>query len=141
VILESCPTKILLPNPEALNPATGELYRKLGLSNRQIEIVASAVPKRHYYYLSPMGRRLFDLAIEPVAIAFTGAGSKEEILTAKQMRQEHGRYWPRHWLRDRGLDDWSECWRELAANELNTEPPHRPQILSEASTCNGDTSI
>jgi hypothetical protein len=25
VILESCPTKILLPNPEALNPATGEL--------------------------------------------------------------------------------------------------------------------
>ena len=40
VILESCPTKILLPNPEALNPATGELYRKLGLSNRQIEIVA-----------------------------------------------------------------------------------------------------
>ena len=141
VILESCPTKILLPNPEALNPATGELYRKLGLSNRQIEIVASAVPKRHYYYLSPMGRRLFDLSVEPVAIAFTGAGSKEEILTAKRMRQEHGRHWPEHWLRDRGLDDWSECWRKLAADELNTEPPHRPQILSEASTCNGDTSI
>ena len=141
VILESCPTKILLPNPEALNPGTGELYRKLGLSNRQIEIVASAVPKRHYYYLSPMGRRLFDLSVEPVAMAFTGAGSKEEILTAKRMRQEHGRHWPEHWLRNRGLDDWSDYWRKLAADDLNTEPPHRPQILSEASTCNGDTSV
>src|SRR5712692_1885954 len=140
VILESCPTKILLPNPEALNPATRELYRKLGLSNRQIEIVACAVPKRHYYYLSPMGRRLFDLSVEPVAIAFTGAGSKEEILTAKRMLQQHGRHWPEHWLRNRGLDDWSDYWRKLAANDLNTEPPYRPQILSEATTCNDDTS-
>jgi type IV secretion system protein TrbE len=141
VILESCPTKILLPNPEALNPATGELYRKLGLSNRQIEIVASAVPKRHYYYLSPMGRRLFDLAVEPVAMAFTGAGSKEEILSAKQMRQEHGRYWPGHWLRDRGLDAWSDHWRKLDTDDLNTEPAYRRQISSEVIACNGATSV
>jgi type IV secretion system protein VirB4 len=79
VILESCPTKILLPNPEALNPATGALYRKLGLSERQIEIISSAVPKRHYYYVSPLGRRLFDLSIDHLTGAFTGAGSKGVI--------------------------------------------------------------
>jgi type IV secretion system protein TrbE len=73
VILESCPTKILLPNPEARNPATTELYRKFGLTNRQIEIIADAVPKRHYYYVSPLGRRLFNLSIEPATLAFIGA--------------------------------------------------------------------
>lgn len=121
VILESCPTKILLPNPEALNPATGELYRKLGLTDRQIEIVATAVPKRHYYYISPIGRRLFDLSVEPVALAFTGAGSKEEILTAKRMRQEHGNRWPEEWLRNRGLEEWSEYWRKLADCDPQTQ--------------------
>src|SRR5690348_985584 len=114
VILESCPTKILLPNPEAVNPATGELYRKLGLTQRQIEIVASSLPKRHYYYLSPMGRRLFDLSVGPAALAFTGAGSKEDILTAKRMRQAHGRRWPEHWLNSRGLNEWSNYWTKLA---------------------------
>ena len=62
VILESRPTKILLPNPEAQNPVTAELYRKFGLTSRQIEMLAFAVPKRQYYYVSPAGRRLFDLS-------------------------------------------------------------------------------
>jgi type IV secretion system protein TrbE len=141
VILESCPTKILLPNPEALNPATGELYRKFGLTNRQIEIVASAVPKRHYYYLSPTGRRLFDLSVEPVALAFTGAGSKDEILTAKRMSQEHGRAWPGEWLRTRGLDDWSDYWRKLAADSKPTTPTTNRSHSAEAIPCGAAMSV
>ena len=35
VILESCPTKLYLPNAEARNPQTRELYRKFGLSDRR----------------------------------------------------------------------------------------------------------
>src|SRR5579862_9203699 len=120
VILESCPTKILLPNPEALNPATSELYRKLALSDRQIEIIAGAVPKRHYYYVSSEGRRLFDLSLEPGALAFIGAGSKEEILNAKQMLKDHGQSWPREWLKNRALDDWSEYWGKLASRQRPT---------------------
>jgi type IV secretion system protein TrbE len=141
VILESCPTKVLLPNPEALNPATGELYRKLGLTNRQIEIVASAVPKRHYYYLSPMGRRLFDLSVEPVALAFTGAGSKEEILRAKRMRQEYGSAWPAEWLRSRGLDDWSDYWRKLATAPESTSPTTNRNHSAEALACDATMSV
>ena len=139
VILESCPTKILLPNPEALNPATSELYRKLGLSDRQIEIVASAVPKRHYYYLSPLGRRLFDLLVEPATMSFIGAGSKEEILTAKRLLRDHGPSWPEYWLRDRGLDDWSTYWKSLAAERQATSVTNSKQT-SEAIQCANVTS-
>ena len=37
VILESCPTKLYLPNPEAENAATRDMYRRFGLNDRQIE--------------------------------------------------------------------------------------------------------
>ena len=38
LILESCPTKIYLPNAEARSPATAELYRKFGLTERRDRI-------------------------------------------------------------------------------------------------------
>ena len=90
VILESCPTKLYLPNAEAQNPQTRELYRKFGLSDRQIDIIAEATPKRDYYYVSPLGRRLFQFALGPAALAFIGAGSKEDVLAARRMIAEHG---------------------------------------------------
>ena len=108
VILESCPTKVLLPNPEAQNPATGELYLKFGLTERQIEIIATAVPKRQYYYLSPTGRRLFELGLGPATLAFIGAGSKADILEARKLIASHGRSWSVEWLRARGYIEWAE---------------------------------
>jgi type IV secretion system protein TrbE len=108
VILESCPTKLYLPNPEAKNAASREMYRRFGLTDRQIEIVAEATPKRHYYYVSPLGRRLFQFSLGPGALAFISAGSKSDILAARKMIEQHGDRWPVEWLRARGLDDWAE---------------------------------
>ena len=45
VLVESCPTKIYLPNLSALQEAQVEMYRSLGLNMRQIEIIAKATPK------------------------------------------------------------------------------------------------
>ena len=111
VILESCPTKILLPNPEAQNPVTADLYRKFGLTSRQIEMLSLAVPKRQYYYLSSAGRRLFDLALGEATLAFIGSGSKPDILQAHQLIAKHGDRWAGEWLRLRGLNDWAEYWK------------------------------
>ena len=108
VILESCPTKLYLPNAEARSPQTRELYRKFGLSDRQIDIIAEAAPKRDYYYVSPLGRRLFQFALGPAALAFVGAGSKEDVLTARRLIAEHGERWPIAWLHSRGLDEWAD---------------------------------
>ena len=104
IITESCPTKIFLPNPQAKTVLNSEVYRALGLTERQVEIIAAAVPKHHYYYTSPLGSRLVDLEIGPVAMSFIGASSKEDLASINKLIEAHGEYWPTHWLKARGVD-------------------------------------
>ena len=78
LLLESCPTKIFLSNPEARSSHSSAQYRALGLTSRQIELIAGAVPKRHYYVVSPLGRRLIELALGPVALSFVGVSGSED---------------------------------------------------------------
>src|SRR5260370_7687071 len=54
VILESCPTKIYLPNPEARNPNTREFYHRFCLTPRQIAIIPDAIPKRPSSHAPPL---------------------------------------------------------------------------------------
>lgn len=111
-IVESCPTKIWLPNPDAASPALAPTYAALGLTPRQTVIIASAVPKRHYYYTSPQGRRLFDLDLDKIALSFVGAGSKEEIRMARSLREQYGDVWPAAWLHARGLTNAASAWMQ-----------------------------
>ncbi len=59
-IVESCPTRIFLPNERAFEPQIAAIYHRFGLNDRQLEIVARATPKRDYYCQSRRGNRLFD---------------------------------------------------------------------------------
>jgi type IV secretion system protein VirB4 len=104
VILESTATKIFLPNVYARDDETAVLYRRMGLNPRQIEILATARPKAEYYYVSEQGRRLFDLALGPLALSFVGATDKESLATIAQLSRVHGDDWIHHWLGDRRLD-------------------------------------
>ena len=61
------------------HPGPRDLYAAMGLNETQIEIIRTATKKRHYYLVSPEGRRLFDLGLGPVALAFAGVSSKEQI--------------------------------------------------------------
>ncbi|HVH10943.1 MAG TPA: hypothetical protein VM736_14195, partial [Gemmatimonadales bacterium] len=72
-ILDSCVTKIYLPNPDAETATQAPLYRALGLNDREIAILALATPKRDYFFKSPRGSRLFDLGLGPVALSFLAA--------------------------------------------------------------------
>jgi type IV secretion system protein VirB4 len=109
-IIESCPTKILLPNPDAASPALASAYKALGLTAKQIDIIASATPKRHYYYMSPNGRRLFALDLGDTAMSFIGAGSKDDLRATRSLIAEHGERWPAAWLQARGLEDAARSW-------------------------------
>jgi type IV secretion system protein VirB4 len=71
-ILSACPTKIYLPNEEALTPKIAAAYAGFGLSETEISIIAQAQKKRDYYYRSVHGRRLFTLDLGPTALAFAG---------------------------------------------------------------------
>jgi type IV secretion/conjugal transfer VirB4 family ATPase len=103
-IIESCPTRLFLPNERAIEPQITAIYRRFGLNDRQIEILARATPKRDYYCQSRRGNRLLELGLGRVALAFTAASSKSDQADIKQILTEHGREgFVAAWLRHRGL--------------------------------------
>ena len=77
-LIESCPTRIFLPNDRAHEQRQTEIYRRFGLNDRQIEILALAQPKQDYYYTSPLGARLFDLGLGPIALSICASASPDD---------------------------------------------------------------
>ena len=104
-IIESCQTRILLPNERAIEPQITAIYRRFGLNDRQIEILARAMPKRDYYFQSRRGNRLFELGLSHVALALCAASSKTDQAAIASIVAEHGRddFLPA-WLRHHDLD-------------------------------------
>lgn len=104
-IIESCASRIFLPNPQATEPQIRTIYEGFGLNSRQIEIVATAEPKRDYYYQSRLGNRLFDLDLGPVALAFAGASTPQDQRDIDRVLRDVGAPgFAGGWLRHRGLD-------------------------------------
>lgn len=103
VLIESAATKIFLPNPNAREEEATSLYKRMQLNERQIDILATAVPKQQYYCVSTKGRRLYSLALDDYALAFVGASDKASIARIKQLESLHGADWPTHWLQERGV--------------------------------------
>lgn len=103
VIVESTATKIFLPNVYARDEDTAVLYRRMGLNARQIEVLATAIPKRHYYYVSEAGRRLYELALGPLALAFVGAADKDSVAAIRRLEARFGERWVHEWLAGKGL--------------------------------------
>lgn len=94
MLTESCPTKIVLPNPEARHPDQAAVYRTLGLNAREIDIIATATRKRDYYYKSTGGSRLFDLDLGPVALSLLtplpGLSVQESTARLTDLIQRYG---------------------------------------------------
>ena len=103
-IIESCPTRLFLPNERAIEPQITAIYRRFGLNDRQIEILARATPKRDYYCQSRRGNRLFELGLGEVALAFTAASSKVDQAAIADVCANEGRAaFAPDWLRRKGL--------------------------------------
>ena len=119
-IIESCPTRIFLPNERAAEPQIARVYERFGLNDRQIEILSRATPKRDYYCQSRRGNRLFELGLGEIALAFTAASSKSDQTCIAELFAAHGRDgFAAAWLRHRGLG-----W---AAELLSPVPPTSPE--------------
>jgi type IV secretion system protein VirB4 len=103
-IIESCPTRVLLPNDRAIEQQIMAIYRRFGLNDRQIEILARATPKRDYYCQSRRGNRLFELGLGEVALAFTAASSKtDQALIEQVLADSGGDRFVAGWLKARGV--------------------------------------
>ncbi|WP_419914664.1 conjugal transfer protein TrbE [Hoeflea sp.] len=105
-LIESCPSRIFLPNDRALEPQTQSVYQRFGLNSRQIELVARAMPKRDYYYQSQRGNRLFELGLGSIGLAFCATSSATDQKQIDAIQHEHGdgRAFANAWLRAKGLD-------------------------------------
>ena len=115
-IIESCPTRLFLPNERAIEPQITAIYRRFGLNDRQIEILARATPKRDYYCQSRRGNRLFELGLGEVALALTAASSKSDQALIERILAEHGREgFLAGWLPARGA-----AWAAGLIPDLNT---------------------
>lgn len=103
-IIESCPTRLFLPNLRAEEQGQAETYERFGLNARQIEIIARSTPKRDYYIQSGAGNRLFDLELGPVALAFCASGSKADQALMTETLAYHGHEsFAAEWLTAKGL--------------------------------------
>lgn len=119
-IIESCPTRVFLPNERAGEPQIARVYERFGFNGRQIEILSRATPKRDYYCQSRRGNRLFELGLGDVALAFTAASSKADQIQIGEILAAHGRDgFAAAWLRHRRL--------EWAAELLPPAPPDSRQ--------------
>ena len=116
-IIESCPTRIFLPNERAAEPQIAAIYERFGLNARQIEILSRATPKRDYYCQSRRGNRLFELGLGEVALAFAAASAKTDQLAIAEIIETHGAdAFAAEWLRHRGCAWAAELLPESASD-------------------------
>jgi len=121
-IIESCPTRLLLPNERAIEPQIMAIYRRFGLNDRQIEIIARATPKRDYYCQSRRGNRLFELGLSEVGLALVAASAKTDQSEIARTIAEHGREgFLGAWLRLRGAG-WAADLIPALTNLIPQEP-------------------
>ncbi|TPG18750.1 conjugal transfer protein TrbE [Sphingomonas koreensis] len=121
-IIESCPQRILLPNDRAIEPQSYSAYERFGLNERQIELVARATPKRHYYLQSARGNRLFELGLGPVALALCGASDPASQTRINALLAGHGADdFAARFLSDLGLD-----WAAALLTDFRT--PLTPEV-------------
>jgi type IV secretion/conjugal transfer VirB4 family ATPase len=121
-LIESCPSRIFLPSPQAPEPQLRGIYEGFGLNDRQIDIIARATPKRDYYYQSRLGVRLFDLGLGPIALSFAGASRPEDQRAMDQILADQGtQRFASAWLRYKGLG-----WAATLADQFSPSTEKSP---------------
>lgn len=84
-LIESCPSRVFLPNDRAFEPQIKKSYDALGLNERQLHIITNAINKCQYYFESPLGNALFDMQLTPLQLAFASHMPEEQQLELWQM--------------------------------------------------------
>lgn len=110
-IKQACSTRIFLPNPEAAD--TVKAYESLRLTKGQIDKLARLTKKRQYYYISEYGRRVFELNLGPVALAFCAQSNADRVSKIKELMEIDVELWPAAWLHYLGAEQEAAAWVTL----------------------------
>ncbi|WP_334151191.1 conjugal transfer protein TrbE [Hyphomicrobium sp.] len=132
-LIESCPTRIFLPNDRAREPQARAVYERFGLNERQIEILSVAAPKRDYYAQTARGNRLFELGLGPVALTLCGASSPDDQkLVDHCVQEDPASGFTTRFLTAKGLTwaaDLIQQWQPPA-----TPPPLQASVAARNTT-------
>ncbi len=102
MLIESCPVRFYLANPEASKPTIRAIYRQIGLEDTAIDQIAVMRPQRDAYYeLREVGQRPFSLPMSRFMLDALARNTAEdhrlmEEILAKEGREGFCAAWLRH---------------------------------------------
>ncbi|WP_349764094.1 hypothetical protein [Fusobacterium sp. SYSU M8D902] len=100
-LLESCPTKIYLTNPDLIPGSdTEQDYFSFGLNDVEIEMIRTAQAKRDYY-LKSEGGKMINLDLSKLELAYVGSSSPSDQKVCEKLYKEA-----------KDLDEFNKNWRE-----------------------------
>lgn len=113
----SIPTKICLPNAQALAPSVRPFYEELGMDESEIQGISTGQIRRDYFYHSLHGNRRFQLELSPVERLLCAASTLEELHVFDELRStvppdDLAAAWLRHW----GYDDAAATLTQLGGS-------------------------
>ena len=112
-IIESCLTKIFLPNANALDSSNDEVYQRFSLNETERLILSKAMPKREYYYKSILGSRLFELALSPFALSYVASASKADQEQILRIQKEYpNEDFNIHWMKYKNQQEALKVYRD-----------------------------
>jgi len=118
-ILQSTATKIYLPNSEAGNEGMRQFYEYAGLNSREIDLLQTATPKRDYYVVQRLGRRMISFRLGPVALAFLGASGQRDRARIDALAKEYGDGWISVWMKERKVEkSWIDYYEGVRQHEI-----------------------
>ncbi len=103
ILLNSCPTRIFLPNINALAPYNQALYQELGLTEQHLQLIAQSTPKQDYFLMSPLGNRLMDLVLSKTFLTLMESTTIEERQHILQLKAQYQEQWVPQYFNEKGL--------------------------------------
>jgi type IV secretion system protein TrbE len=107
MLVESCPTRFYLANPEAAKPTIRAIYREIGLDDMAIDQIAVMRPQRDAYYeLREVGQRPFSLPFSRFILDCIARNDAHDHRLIDEILQKEGREgFLAGWMRHHGYQD------------------------------------
>lgn len=105
VLLESCPSKIYLTNPDLIPGSDTEKdYFSFGLNEIEVEMLRIARPKRDYYFKAD-GSKMISLELSELELNYVGASSPQDQKKCEDIWEKVGG----------DVDEFNRQWKKYKA--------------------------
>ena len=118
-IVQQCPIKIYLPDPEATTSHLRPAYKAFGLTDSEILKLSRLTPAQDYLYKSPKGVRPFMLGLGPVQLALIDG--RDQAFLSRIEETCPKKEWVWKILEEKKVPDWEDLKRHVEEqSELST---------------------